>query len=211
MTDKKGKFIVIEGLEGAGKSTAIETILSVLKTHDISAITTREPGGTPVGEILRTVIKNPDYKDTLDDKAELLLFYASRIQLIRQVIKPALALGQWVIADRFELSTFAYQGAGRGIHWDQIAQLSAFALDGFKPDLTLYLDISPTLGMERARLRGQFDRIEQQGMDFFNRVHEGYLKQLPMTESIEVIDASLPLPAVQYAITQALTPFIASC
>ncbi|USQ12902.1 dTMP kinase [Legionella lytica] len=208
MLSLMGKLIVIEGLEGAGKSTAVNTIIEFLTRLDIKTITTREPGGTVIGEVLREVIKNPEYKDVLDDKSELLLLYTARIQLLEQVIKPALKQGTWVIADRFELSTMAYQGGGRGLDQVMIERLSAFALDGFKPDLTLYLDISPEEGMQRVRSRGAFDRIEQQSIDFFNRVHDSYLHHVQKNPNAITIDASLPLPVVQQAIQDALHTFI---
>lgn len=208
MSSSMGKLIVIEGLEGAGKSTAVNTIIECLVRLDINTITTREPGGTVIGEVLREVIKNPEYKDVLDDKSELLLLYTARIQLLEQVIKPALEQGTWVIADRFELSTMAYQGGGRGLDQNMIEHLSAFALDGFKPDLILYLDISPEEGMQRVRSRGAFDRIEQQSIDFFNRVHDSYLKYVQKNPHAIMIDASRPLPLVQQAIQEALQAFI---
>ncbi|CAM4495748.1 MAG: Thymidylate kinase [Legionella sp.] len=208
MLSSMGKLIVIEGLEGAGKSTAVNTIIEYLSGLDINTITTREPGGTVIGEVLREVIKNPEYKDVLDDKSELLLLYTARIQLLEQVIKPALKQGIWVIADRFELSTMAYQAGGRGLDQDMIERLSSFALDGFKPDLTLYLDISPEEGMQRVRSRGAFDRIEQQSIDFFNRVHDSYLKHVQKNPHAITIDASRPLPVVQQAIQEALQAFI---
>ena len=203
-----GKLIVIEGLEGAGKSTAVNTVIDELSKRDISTITTREPGGTAVGEILREVIKNPEYSDVLDDKTELLLLYAARIQLIEQVIKPALQQGTWVIADRFELSTIAYQGGGRGLDLQMIKSLSAFCLNGFKPDLTLYLDISPEIGMKRAKQRGAFDRIEQQALEFFHRVHETYIKYIHVNPDIVTIDASRTLTDVRCAIQEAVNRFI---
>ncbi|MDR3501868.1 MAG: dTMP kinase [Legionella sp.] len=208
MLSSMGKLIVIEGLEGAGKSTAVNTIIEFLTQLDINTITTREPGGTVIGEVLREVIKNPEYKDVLDDKSELLLLYTARIQLLEQVIKPALKQGAWVVADRFELSTMAYQGGGRGLDQEMIERLSAFALDGFKPDLTLYLDISPEEGMQRVRSRGAFDRIEQQSIDFFNRVHDSYLNHVQKNPNAIRIDASSPLPIVQQAIQDALQAFI---
>lgn len=203
-----GRLIVIEGLEGAGKSTAVTTVIDLLARHNITTITTREPGGTSVGEVLRNLIKSPEYSDVMEDKTELLLLYAARIQLIEQVIKPALLQGQWVIADRFELSTLAYQGGGRGLDLQMIQNLSNFCLQGFKPDLTLYLDISPELGMQRAKQRGAFDRIEQQSIDFFHRVHVTYLKYVNSDPHIVRIDASSPLDEVRFAIQNAVTRFI---
>ena len=203
-----GKLIVIEGLEGAGKSTAVKTVIDLLAKKNIETITTREPGGTSIGELLRTIIKNPEYSDVLDDKSELLLLYTARIQLIEEVIKPALNQGYWVIADRFELSTMAYQGGGRGLDMSILKNLSAFCLNGFKPDLTLYLDISPELGMDRAKLRGAFDRIEQQAIDFFHRVHAAYLQEIKGDPEISIIDASASLPEVEQAIQNTLNQFI---
>ncbi|MDP3268442.1 MAG: dTMP kinase [Legionella sp.] len=203
-----GKLIVIEGLEGAGKSTAINTVMDFLARKNISAITTREPGGTAIGEQIRNIIKNPDYKETLDDKSELLLLYTARIQLIEQIIKPALKQGIWVVADRFELSTLAYQGGGRQLDMVRIKQLSDFCLNGFKPDLTLYLDLSPELGMQRVQLRGTFDRIEQQDSDFFQRTHEMYLQQIKNNNDIRIIDASCALDKVQSVISAVLNEFV---
>lgn len=208
MSSAIGKLIVIEGLEGAGKSTAVSTVVGFLTQLKIKTITTREPGGTAIGEVLREVFKNPEYKGVLDDKSELLLLYTARIQLLKEVIKPALSQGTWVVADRFELSTLAYQGGGRGLDQEMIQHLSAFALNGFKPDLTLYLDISPEEGMKRARLRGEFDRIEQQSMEFFHRVHEHYMQHVSMNPNSVVIDASRSLREVQHAIQNALIHFI---
>ncbi|MGC1182877.1 dTMP kinase [Legionella sp.] len=203
-----GKLIVIEGLEGAGKSTAIDTVINFLTQLEINAITTREPGGTAIGEALRDVIKSSEYKNILNDKSELLLLYAARIQLFEEVIKPTLLQGTWVVADRFELSTLAYQGGGRGLDQSLINQLSLFALNGFKPDLTLYLDISPEEGMKRVKSRGQFDRIEQQSIDFFHRVHDCYLHYVQTNPDSVIIDASLPLHEVQHEIEKALSEFI---
>lgn len=167
MSSLTGKLIVIEGLEGAGKSTAVNLVVELLSQKKISTITTREPGGTTIGEMLRSIIKNPEYNNVLDDRSELLLLYAARIQLIEQVIKPALSRGQWVIADRFELSTLAYQGGGRKMDMRIINELSNFCLKGFKPDLTLYLDINPELGMERAKSRENLTGLSRNLLNFF--------------------------------------------
>ncbi|MFA6302310.1 MAG: dTMP kinase [Legionella sp.] len=208
MAEETGKFLVVEGLEGAGKSTAISTVLDLLAQYNITTMTTREPGGTPIGEMLRSILKNPDYKNVLDDKTELLLMYSARIQLVEEVIKPALARGIWVLADRFELSSFAYQGGGRGLDQNFLQQLSAFSLHGFKPDLTLFLDISPESGMKRAGARGQFDRIEQQSMDFFHKVHAAYMQKIRSDRQVAVIDASQTLEKVQASIQKTLRNYI---
>ncbi|MBN9228645.1 MULTISPECIES: dTMP kinase [Legionella] len=208
MSSLAGKLIVIEGLEGAGKSTAINTVTELLEKRQIQTLTTREPGGTIIGEILRDLIKNPKYREVLDDRSELLLLYTARIQLIEEVIKPALAQGIWVIADRFELSTMAYQGGGRGLDQEIIHQLSSFALRGFKPNLTLYLDISPEEGMLRVKSRGEFDRIEQQSIDFFHRVHERYIHHVQADPNAVTIDARGSLNEVQQAIQCTMNEFI---
>ena len=122
---KHGQFIVVEGLEGAGKSTAINTIKAVLNQHHYAVLETREPGGTGIGEVIRGLIKEKSLTETLEARSELLLFYAARVQLIEQVIRPTLEKGTWVLADRFELSTFAYQGAGRGLDINFIQQLDS--------------------------------------------------------------------------------------
>ena len=208
MLSSTGKLIVIEGLEGAGKSTAINTVIELLAKRHIKTLTTREPGGTVLGEILRDLIKNPEYRDILDDRSELLLLYTARIQLLEEVIKPSLRQGIWVIADRFELSTMAYQGGGRGLDQAMINQLSSFALMGFKPDLTLYLDISPEEGMMRVKSRGEVDRIEQQSIDFFHRVHESYIHYVERCANTVTIDARRPLYEVQQSIQNAMNEFI---
>lgn len=203
-----GKLIVIEGLEGAGKSTVVQSVMDLLAQKDIKAITTREPGGTALGEILRNLIKNPEYSEVLEDKSELLLLYAARIQLLKQVIQPALQEGIWVVADRFEWSTLAYQGGGRLLSLAMIEHLSAFCLNGFKPDLTLYLDITPELGMQRVGSRGSFDRIEQQSMDFFHRVREAYLECVQKNLETVVIDASLSRSEVEGTVLEKIDQFI---
>lgn len=208
MSSLTGKLIVIEGLEGAGKSTVLKCINNLLAQRGISTLTTREPGGTPIGELLRNIIKNPDYKDILDDRSELLLLYTARIQLIKEVIKPALSQGRWVIADRFELSTRAYQGGGRGIDSELINSLSEFCLNGFKPDLTLYLDITPEMGMQRAKARGNFDRIEQQSINFFHRVYQMYQLLIENNPEIVKIDASKSVEEVNSAVQKVVNNYI---
>lgn len=204
-----GKFIVIEGLEGAGKTTAIQTVANFLQQHNISdLIFTREPGGTPIAEALRNLIKNGLEDEPLTDKAELLMFYAARIQLIDNVIKPALANNQWVIGDRHDLSTQAYQGGGRQLNRKFMSILTENVLDGFKPDLTLYMDIPPELGLQRARARGKLDRIEQESLLFFERIRQRYLELVENDPSIITIDASQSLPQVTLEIEQTLNKWL---
>jgi len=161
-----GKFIVIEGLEGAGKSTAHQCVVDTLKELGINDVVfTREPGGTPLAEKLRHLIKH-ETEEPVTDKAELLMLYAARIQLVDNVIKPALAQGKWVVGDRHDMSSQAYQGGGRQLGAAFLTNLKKTVLGDFEPDLTLYLDIDPAVGLARARGRGELDRIEQQHLDF---------------------------------------------
>lgn len=204
-----GKFVVVEGLEGAGKSTAIRTVKQVL-TEQIGApmIDTREPGGTPLGEALRNLVKHPEFEEPVCREAELLMIYASRVQLVEQVIKPALAAGSWVVGDRHDLSSHAYQGGGRGIALNHIQALRDMVLGDFYPDFTLYLDIDPSVGLQRARERGALDRIEQEAIDFFQRSRETYLQKAAENSNIVTIDAMQPLADVQHDIRAAVTDWL---
>lgn len=205
-----GKFVVIEGLEGAGKSSAIELVKSIITEHTgQSPVCTREPGGTPIAEKLRDLVKNADEQDPLCDEAECLLFYAARTQLIANVIKPALAKGQWVLGDRHNLSSLAYQGGGRGL-MPLVKAISDASLNGFKPDLTLYLDIEPTLGLKRASARGALDRIEQQEIAFFERARDTFLSFANDDDSIIVIDASQSIELVHADIRAKLAHVLAN-
>ena len=204
-----GKFIVIEGLEGAGKTTAINTVARILNQYHICDLQfTREPGGTPIAEALRNLIKNGLDDEPLTDKAELLMLYAARIQLIDNVIKPALKMGKWVIGDRHDLSTQAYQGGGRQIDKIFIETLQAQVLGDFKPDLTLYLDIVPELGLMRARSRGQLDRIEQQSLPFFERIRQRYLQLAERDNTIVTIDANKSIEEVTAQIETILNSWL---
>ncbi|MBW7983899.1 dTMP kinase [Enterobacillus tribolii] len=206
----KSKFIVIEGLEGAGKTTARDTVVDELRRHGIDDIVfTREPGGTVLAEKLRELIKQGVEGEKLTDKAEVLMLYAARIQLVENVIKPALARGAWVVGDRHDLSSQAYQGGGRGIDATLMRSLRNTILGDFYPDLTLYLDLPPRLGLERARTRGALDRIEQESLAFFERTRARYLELAAQDESIVTIDASRPLDEVSNAIRLALGTWLA--
>ncbi|AKP35109.1 dTMP kinase [Yersinia aleksiciae] len=205
------KFIVIEGLEGAGKTTARETVVATLRAQGISDIVfTREPGGTPLAEKLRDLIKQGIDGEVLTDKAEVLMLYAARVQLVENVIKPALARGSWVVGDRHDLSSQAYQGGGRGIDSQLMTSLRDTVLGDFRPDLTLYLDLPPTVGLARARARGELDRIEQESLAFFERTRARYLALAAADSSIRTIDASQPLEQVSESISQVLSQWLAS-
>ncbi|MFA3761429.1 dTMP kinase [Yersinia sp. 2544 StPb PI] len=205
------KFIVIEGLEGAGKTTARDTVVATLRAQGINDIVfTREPGGTPLAEKLRDLIKQGIDGEVLTDKAEVLMLYAARVQLVENVIKPALARGSWVVGDRHDLSSQAYQGGGRGIDSQLMTSLRDTVLGEFRPDLTLYLDLPPVVGLARARARGELDRIEQESLAFFERTRARYLELAAADSSIKTIDASQSLEQVSTSISRVLTQWLAS-
>ncbi|USD59365.1 dTMP kinase [Vibrio sp. SCSIO 43140] len=205
----QGKFIVIEGLEGAGKSSAISVLRSELEAAGIDSIeNTREPGGTALAEKMRALVKEEQEGEILQDRSELLLMYAARIQLVETVIKPALESGTWVIGDRHDLSSQAYQGGGRQIDKHIMSSLKEIALGDFKPDLTLYLDLDPRLGLERARGRGELDRIEKMDISFFDRTRERYLELANSDSSIVIIDASQDMESVQADIRHAVQAWL---
>lgn len=203
----KGRFIVIEGLEGAGKSTAVSTVANYLqqklKSTPHQLVQTREPGGTPMAEEIRSLVKAAR-QETVSATTELLLMYAARAQLLDNVIRPALLRGDWVLADRHDLSSRAYQGGGRQISQAIIEPIRQVVLNGLEPDLTLYLDIDPAIGLQRARARGELDRIEQEQLAFFQRTRQKYLEIAGVDSSIVVIDAAQPLALVQQSLVDAL-------
>lgn len=207
----RSNYIVIEGLEGAGKTTARNVVVDTLKELGIEQMVfTREPGGTQLAEKLRSLVL--DIKsvgdEVIDVKAEVLMFYAARVQLVETVIKPALAEGQWVIGDRHDLSTQAYQGGGRGINQQMLATLRNAVLGDFRPNLTLYLDVTPEVGLKRARARGELDRIEQESLDFFNRTRARYLELAAQDDSIRTIDATQSLEGVTRSIRETITAWL---
>ena len=205
----QGKFIVVEGMEGAGKSSAISVVEKYLQQRQLNYINTREPGGTPLAEQLRDIVKSADFDETLTQQTELFLMYASRSQLLANRILPALAQGQWVIGDRHDLSSRAYQGGGRQIADETLAMIADITLQGFKPDLTLYLDISPEIGLSRAKARGALDRIELEQLDFFHRVRNKYCQLANADQTIVTIDASQTMDKVHHDIKLALADFFA--
>ncbi len=203
-----GKFIVIEGMEGAGKSSAIAVIEGLLQKQGIDYIKTREPGGTPLAESLRDMVKSVAHQEQLTCETELLLMYASRSQLLANIVLPALTAGKWVIGDRHDLSSRAYQGGGRGFDEKIIDTIREITLKGFCPDITLYLDIEPHIGLSRAKARGELDRIEQEKMEFFIRVHEKYRELAAKDDSIITIDAAQDIDKVHLNISNSINTFI---
>jgi len=203
-----GKFITIEGGEGAGKSTNIALIKQLLEQVGKQVVVTREPGGTPLGESIRGLLLDARQTAMASD-AELLLMFAARAQHLAEVIKPALAVGNYVLCDRFTDATYAYQGGGRGLEMSRIAQLEQFVQGDLRPDLTVLLDIPIEQGMARAGQRGELDRFEQQEMTFFHKVRTTYLalaQQHPAR--YRVVNAGQALETVQSDIRQLIQNFI---
>ena len=205
----KGRLIVLEGGEGAGKSTVMAALADTLRARGWDLATTREPGGTPVGEAIRAVLLDP--ANHVVPEAELLLMFAARAQLVRRVIRPALARGAAVVADRFTDASYAYQGGGRGLDAGRIAELERWAA-GVRPDLTFLLDVGVAQGMARARSRGgEPDRIEAEHDGFFERVRATYLARARAEPArFRVIDASSPLDAVVHSVRGQLREFLES-
>jgi dTMP kinase len=186
----KGKFITIDGVEGAGKSTQIDLICSYLHRKGIEVVRTREPGGTEVGEKIRSVLLDVENQEMHSD-TELLLMFSSRNELIQNKIIPALNDGYWVVSDRFTDASFAYQGGGRMLNLDRIAELEDWVLGDFKPDLTLLLDVSVEVGMARIESRAAKDRIELEEREFFERVRSVFISRSEaFPERIKLLDAS---------------------
>jgi len=206
----KGKFIVIEGIEGAGKSSAIAVIKDVLAQQKVEFICTREPGGTPLAESLRAIVKSADHQEIVTQETELLLMYASRSQLLANRILPALSSGQWVIGDRHDMSSRAYQGGGRGFDDEVMDSIAQVTLKGFSPNLTLYLDLDPEIGLSRAKARGELDRIELEKLEFFQKVRKKYRQLAAADPTIVTIDASRSMQAVHENIQQVIQQFISS-
>lgn len=201
--NRRGRFITLEGGEGVGKSTNLDWVCEWLNERGIEVVRTREPGGTPRAEAIRTLLLDPAPQEPLDDDAELLLVFAARAQHLARVIRPALARGAWVVCDRFTDATFAYQGGGRGLDRQRIATLETLVQRGLTPDLTLLLDMPVDAAQERVDHRlgqegGQRDRFERERLAFFQAVRDAYLARAAAEPArVAVIDASRPLSAVQ--------------
>lgn len=199
---KRGRFITLEGGEGAGKSTSMTFICEYLKQSGRDVFATREPGGTPLGESIRELLL---HGQGMSPDSELLLMFAARAEHLRQVIHPALDRGIDVVCDRFTDATYAYQGGGRGIPADRIRALEDWVQGAFRPDLTLLLDIPVAQGLARAGNRSAPDRFEREQHEFFERVRRSYLDIATREpRRIRIIDASLDLPAVQARLRAAL-------
>jgi dTMP kinase len=183
-------FITLEGPEGSGKTSQLPILAEYLRQHGFDVLTTREPGGTSISEQIRTVLHNLENKE-MNPRTEILLYQASRAQLVDQVIKPHLNKGGIVLSDRYADSTLAYQGYGHQIDIETLRMLVTFATGGLKPDLTILLDVDVETGLRRKELKGEWNRLDAYDLEFHQRVHQGYL-QLVQAEPDrwEVIDAS---------------------
>lgn len=205
---QRGKFLTIEGTEGVGKSTNLAFVADWLRGRGIEVIVTREPGGTPLAEEIRSLLLSKR-DESFDETAELLLVFAARAQHLAQVIKPALARGVWVLSDRFTDATYAYQGGGRGLSKATIEQLEQLVQGDLRPDLTLILDIDVELGLNRARQRGELDRFESEAVVFFERVRAAYRQRAESAPNrYALVDAGKTLDEVQIEIDQVLTRLI---
>lgn len=200
----QGRFIVVDGLEGGGKTTNIQVLARHIKARfGVNLVITREPGGTPMAEKIRDIFKSQT-DEPVHYKTELLLVFAARCQHIENLIKPALSRGDWVIADRFTSASFAYQGYGRGAPLDMLKLLRDAVQGAFEPDLTMILDLDPGVGLERARGRGELDRIELSGLDFFERARAGFLELAGESpDKYRIVNAQAPLEKVSRDVTGA--------
>ena len=199
----KPRFITLDGIDGAGKSTNLAVMKAWFERHKLPVLFTREPGGTPAGEALREILLNPATQVSL--RTETLLMFAARQQHLETVILPALKNGTHVVSDRFTDATFAYQGGGRGVPLQDIATLEHWVQGDFRPDLTLLLDVPLEVSMARINQTREKDRFEQEAVEFFNRVREVYLQRAnEQPERYAVIDSSQSLDAVKNQIETAL-------
>ncbi len=212
MNKKRGLFVTIEGIEGAGKSTAIEFIKSYLTSRKVDFVVTREPGGTEISEAIRHVLLDY-YEESMAEDTELLLMFASRAQHVAQVIKPGLDAGQLILSDLFTDARFAYQGGGRGISEKRIATLEEWVQGDLRPDITILLDVPAQIGLERIQHRQESpDRIEQEEIDFFERVRQAYLMRAQKySQQYRVIDTNRPLKNIKIALQQLMDTILNEC
>ena len=200
----RGRFITLEGVEGSGKSTNLTVLADWLQARGLEVVTTREPGGTPIGERIREILLAPVHTAMTVD-TEALLMFAARAQHVAEKIRPALEAGQWVVSDRFVEASYAYQGAARGMPEERLDILTDWTLGDFRPDLTLVFDLPPEEGLRRAARRGALDRFEQEDMAFFERVRQAYLRRAALDPDRHVvIDAGQSPEAVAEQVISAV-------
>jgi len=200
----KGRLITLEGIEGAGKSSHMQFIAEKLQKSGKDILLTREPGGTELGEGIREFLLKKN-EQAMFGETELLLMFAARAQHVQQIILPAMTKGKVVVCDRFTDSSYAYQGGGRGISIEKIHQLESWVLSGFKPDLTLLLDLSVETGLSRAKARGEADRFEIETVNFFQNARDTFLKiAQDEPDRVKIINAEQNLETVQSSILKVL-------
>ena len=203
-----GLFITVEGIEGVGKTTNMEYLQQIITAAGKELVVTREPGGTPLGESIRGLLLDPQYKG-MDPDCELQLMFAARAEHLDKVIRPAIKAGQWVLCDRFTDATYAYQGGGRGLDTGKIAALEQLVQGEFRPDLTLLLDVPVEIGLARAGNRSAPDRFEQEKVDFFERVRQAYLDLARKYNGrYRIIDAGQSLVQVQAQLDSVMQEFL---
>ncbi len=203
---KHGQFITLEGVEGAGKSSQIDCIRTLIESAGHEVITTREPGGTKLAEAIRALLLDGDDMPAM---TELLLMFAARSSHVEERIRPAIESGQWVICDRFVDASYAYQGAGRGIDAQVVNALEGMTLKGLAPDLTLIFDLPVEVGFERTRLRGQQNRFDHEETAFMNRIRDAYkYRAAKHPERYRVIDASAPMKDVSALVEKEIAGLI---
>lgn len=207
MAVDRGRFITLEGLEGVGKTTNRQVIEQQLHKAGIDFVATREPGGTPAGEQLRELVLHSH--GTMQAETELLVMVASRLELVAQLIEPALSAGQWVLCDRYMDASVAYQGAGRELGVDRVLQLHALMGLNLQPDLTVLLDMPVEIGLARMAARGKPDRIEREEVAFFERARKAYLERAKASpERVKIVDASKTIDEVGDAVASAVQRLI---
>lgn len=206
---RSGRFIVLEGIEGAGKSTHAALVRELIESAGHVAELTREPGGTPLAEAIRELLLHAREGAEMPAMTELLLMFAARAAHLEQRIRPALQQGRWIISDRFTDASYAYQGAGRGIAQERIAEIEAAVQGGLRPDLVLVFDVPADVGLARARRRSGADRFEREQLEFFARARACYLDRAAAEpRRYRVLDAAAPLAAVQAQLRQVLTEWL---
>lgn len=197
----RGKFITLEGMDGAGKSTHIPNIIALLKARGFEVVSTREPGGTSLGEHLRELLLH----ESMDPETETLLMFAARREHIAQVIEPALARGAYVLSDRFTDATFAYQSAGKGVQSSKIRALEAWVQEGLQPDLTLLFDVPVSVSVERLAGAREPDKFERESQDFFEKIRTSYLERASEYPArFQIIDANRPLADVESSVKEVI-------
>jgi len=203
-----GRFITVEGGEGAGKTTQLAFMRDYLERNGLRVMATREPGGTALGEDIRTVLLSPR-RDGMAATTETLLMFAARAEHLERVVRPALAAGHWVLCDRFTDATYAYQGGGRGLSFERIGLLEEWVQGDLRPDLTVLLDVSVAVGLERAGRRGAADRFERETVRFFERVRAVYLERAKRyPERYRLVNADRPIEMVRIEIQSILASWL---